>query len=901
MKKKRVLIAVLALMALVPAYAVLNEKDLAQTLSVLRYELRSAWQASEERAARTRGRGERQHAQLVQMMQRSNELSLMLYSQKQDYTFDMTYALNEVSRQYDEFASQRLPFDDIITRLDIDIDRYDRLIHTLKRLPPAQLMAYRDSTGQLVYMEADAWRNRRDSLRRQRGEMATRRAMDTTGRTRPFRLDSLGQQDRDSCIFYAENLLRACIVEKERLVRDSTHYAETAALLKSTYDYAQQRYKTVQNRIFIEGQTPYGTLLKSFPRYWQQAVSDARDKYSPQALGDVNSQWRGPMVTAFSLFLLVYLLISGVLGVAVVAFLTRKVSFFKKKRFTDHRFEMTLIVGVVIFAVSIMIASAASKQNFFAMASKLLVEFAWMLAAILVSLVIRLGWMDKATGEEKVDTVETEDPAQEKVRKGLRLYVPILLLSFIIISLRIAFIPNSLLNIIFPPVLLLFTVFQGWTLFRYRKALPHWDVIYGWISLLVLVATTVIAFKGYVLLGVQLLIWWIFLLTILQSITAVYDLLYIYYVRHIKKTKENYIEEHPNLPNKSNEDLIAVTWPHSFVKQALLPIAIVLAIPFSLYMASSVFDLNGVYHEYYKYPFLNVEGYISLSLSKIIMVVVLFFLFRYLVYAGKAVYRLLKIKSLLNNSKDRLFHENQANFTLFENVIAITLWGVYIITIFLLLQIPTAAVKVIAAGLATGLGFAMKDILNNFFYGVQLMSGRVRVGDFIECDGVRGKVDSINYQSTQIIASDGSVMAFPNATLFNKNFKNLTKNHSYELLTFDVGVKYGVDVKKVRDIILEALKPLKMKDKYGRDIVDPDPDHETEVRFKDFGDNSVNLSVIQYITVDEHYKYPARAKELIYNALNANGIEIPFPQRDLYIKSVPDRPERNDTGWPGEN
>ena len=473
MKKKRILIAILALIALVPAYAVLNEKDLAQTLSVLRYELRSAWLASEERMERTRGRGERQHAQLVQMMQRSNELSLMLYSQKQDYTFDMTYALNEVSRQYEEFSSRKLPFDDLITRLDIDIDRYDRLIHTLKRLPPAQLMAYRDSTGQLVYMEADAWRNRRDSLRRLRGEMATRRAMDTTGQTRPFMLDSLGQQDRDSCLFYAENLLRACVIQKERLVRDSTHYAETAALLKSTYDYAQQRYKTVQNRIFIEGQTAYGALLKSFPRYWQQAVTDAHDKYSPQALGDVNSQWRGPMVIGFSLFLLVYLLISAFLAVALVAFLTRKVGFFKRERFTRHRFEMTLIVGVVFFAVSIMIASAASKQNFFAMASKLLVEFAWMLAAILVSLVIRL------EGNE--------------VRKGLRLYFPILLLSFIIISLRIAFIPNSLLNIIFPPILLLFTVFQGWTLFRYRKALPQWDVIYGWISLLVLVATTVIA------------------------------------------------------------------------------------------------------------------------------------------------------------------------------------------------------------------------------------------------------------------------------------------------------------------------------------------------------------------------------------------------------------------------
>ena len=867
MKKKRLLVLVLALVALIPAYAVLNEKDLAQTLSVLRYELRSAWLASAERAKRTMDRGSRQRAQLVEMMQRSNELSLMLYSQKQDYTFDMTYALNEVSRQYDEFASQKLPFDDIITRLDIDIDRYDRLVTTLKRLPPAQLMAYRDSTGQLVYLEADAWRHRRDSLRQTRGERGVRRLMDTTGRTRPFMLDSLGQIDRDSCIFYAQNLLEACRMQKAQLVRDSTHYAETADLLKSTYDYAQQRYKTVQNRIFIEGQTAYGALLKSFPRYWQQAVRDAQDKYSPTALGDVTSQWRGPMVTAFSLFLLFYMLISAVVAVVLVSFLTRKVEFFKKERFANHRFETMLITGVVIFALSIMIASWASKQNFFAMASKLMVEFAWMLAAILVSLVIRL--------------------KGEAIRKGIRLYIPILLLSFIIISLRIAFVPNSLLNIIFPPLLLIFTVFQAWTLYRNRKALPGWDVAYGWISLLVLVATTIIALRGFVLLGIQLLIWWIFLLTLLQTITAVYDLLHIYYVRHIREMKTHYIEAHPNLPNDTDEDLIAVTWPHSFVKNALLPIAIVLSIPFSLFMASSVFDLGEVFDRSYRHPFLNLEGYISLSFSKLILVVVLFFLFRYLVYAGKALYRLLKVKSLLKGSSGRMFHENQANFTLAENIIGITLWGIYIIAIFVLLKIPTAAIKVIGAGLATGLGFAMKDILNNFFYGVQLMSGRVRVGDFIECDGIRGKVDSINYQSTQIIASDGSVMAFPNATLFNKNFKNLTKNHSYELLSFDVGVKYGVDVEKVRAIIQEALVPLEKKDVYGRDIVDPK--YGIQVRFKDFGDNSVNLSVYQYITVEEHYTYPARAKELIYNALNANGIEIPFPQRDLYIKSVPEK------------
>ena len=861
MKKKRILSILVGLCVLVPASAVLSEKDLAQTLSVLRQELRSAWQDAELRNERTRGRGVRQHARLVQMMQHSNELSLMLYSQKQDYTFDMTYALNEVSRQYEDFSARKLPYDEIITRLDIDIDRYDRLIHTLRSLPPSMTLEYRDSAGHLVQLQRGFRPQRPDSLRRQRPQA------DSSKRQHPFLLDSLGQEDRDSCLFYAQHLWESSLRQKEQLIRDSTHYAETAAMLKSAYDYAQQRYKTVQNKIFIEGQTGYFTLLKSFGRYFRQALSDAREKYSPRALGGVRSQWRGPMVVGFALFVLFYLVVSALLSILLVAVLTRNVAFFRKDRFTKHRFETTLITGVVIFALTIMVASAVSTQNFFTMASKLLVEFAWMLAAILVSLVIRL--------------------KGDQIRKGIGLYFPILLLSLIVISLRIAFIPNSLLNIIFPPLLLVFTVFQGWTLFHYRKALPQGDTVFGWITFLMLVATTVTALDGYVLLGVQLLIWWIFQLTLLQTITAVYDLLHIYYVRHIKTTKERYIEEHPNLPNRTDEDLIAVTWPHSFAKKVLLPVSIILSVPFSLFMASSVFDLNGVFKEYYNYPFLNLEGYIRLSFSKIVLVVSLYFLFRYLVYVGKALYRLFKVRSIMKGTTGRLFHENQANFTLAESIISIALWGIYVISIFVLLKIPTAAIKVIGAGLATGLGFAMKDILNNFFYGVQLMSGRLRVGDFIECDGVRGKVDSISYQSTQIVAADGAVMAFPNATLFNKNFKNLTRNHSYEMLSFDVGVKYGVDVEQVREIILKALEPLKVKDAYGRDVVDPN--FGIQVRFKDFGDNSVNLSVFQFTTVEEHYTYAAKAKELIYNALNENGIEIPFPQRDLYIKTMPER------------
>ena len=100
-----------------------------------------------------------------------------------------------------------------------------------------------------------------------------------------------------------------------------------------------------------------------------------------------------------------------------------------------------------------------------------------------------------------------------------------------------------------------------------------------------------------------------------------------------------------------------------------------------------------------------------------------------------------------------------------------------------------------------------------------------------------------------------------------------------------VSVKYGTDIALARKVILEALEPLLTKDKAGRDIVDPS--FPIDVRFDGFGDSCVNLIVALYTTVETHYTFPSRAKEAIYNAFYENGIEIPFPQRDLYVKTVP--------------
>jgi len=405
----------------------------------------------------------------------------------------------------------------------------------------------------------------------------------------------------------------------------------------------------------------------------------------------------------------------------------------------------------------------------------------------------------------------------------------------------------------------------------------------------VMLGTLVMVMAGYVLLGIQVFIWWLFQLTAIETIIALYVLFGRYEKKYLDKRKLEYKKTHTIYEPGRKDAYIAVTWLADFFQTALLPILAILSVPMCIWLAADIFDLTEICKDIFYQPFFDFTDksgneILQLSLYKLVLASTIFFLFRYLSYILKAFYRRYRFDSLARKEQKTYIHDNEINFTLANNVIGLLVWGSYIIFLVVLFKIPMGALSLVAAGLATGLGLAMKDILNNFIYGIQLMSGRLRVGDYIECDGIRGKVTSISYQTTQIQALDDTLVAFTNTTLFNKYFKNLTRSGAYEYLKVVVGVSYGTDVEKVRTVLSEALQKLQNKDKYGRNIVDPQ--RGVTVAFETFGDSSIGIALKQFVLVEERYGYEARVKELVYNTLKENGIEIPFPQRDVHIIST---------------
>ena len=125
-----------------------------------------------------------------------------------------------------------------------------------------------------------------------------------------------------------------------------------------------------------------------------------------------------------------------------------------------------------------------------------------------------------------------------------------------------------------------------------------------------------------------------------------------------------------------------------------------------------------------------------------------------------------------------------------------------------------------------------------------------------------------------IEALDGSVIAFQNSQLFTKNYKNMTKNHGYELDILEVGVAYGTNIKEVKALLTDAITSLGVT-------------YEAQpvfVRLKSFDDSCITLSIIVWLNVFTRGSDIGDIMECIYETLNNNGIEIPFPQREITIK-----------------
>jgi len=762
-------------LTVLPSHAVLKEKDLAQTLQILRKELTAYHQELTQMKTRTRQQSESLRSQLLETLKASNQNSLMLYSQQQDYVFDLTYACHEATEQYQQFQRRQVPFKTFLERSDQEIARYDSLINSLQHMPQKML-------------------------------------------------SHQAQADRTACLSLATAIRQQLNDNRSTLQEHISYYDWTERRLSQLNDYAQKRYNDIQTSIFRNGDDSYFTILSQWDRQWRRTKYTVAKKYQPNEY----SQWDSRWIFGLIISIIFYAIVASALNFVVIRYVVPKK--LRTEEFMKKRACITMATTTVTFAIILGFTLALSKQNFFIMAANLLVNYAWLLGVILISLLLRVNG--------------------DQIKSAFRIYTPLIAMGFLVFVVRIILIPNELVNMVFPPILLICALWQWNVIGRHNQNIPRSDMFYSYISLVVFIASVVCSWAGYTLLAVQVLIWWIMQLTCMLTITCISLYLKLWGLKHRYADKP-----------------VTKTWFYDLTSQVVLPTMGVASIMLSIWWAADVFNLSDLCWKIFNYRFVNMQNF-QISIIKITMVICLWFFFSWL---SKTLLQLLHLHYEL---KDPSTADSRTAMS--KNIIQIIIWGAWVLVSLSLLHISVSWLLAITGGLSTGIGFASKNIIENIFYGASLMTGRIRVGDWIEVNNTMGKVVSISYTSTVIESLYGEVITFQNSQLFSNNYKNLTSNHGYVLAVVPYGVAYGSNLQQVVTLVDNAVNQMEHqwidKSKKVKSVVG------------ELADSGINLKMFVWADAPKKSYVVSDVLKCIYDTLNQHGIEIPFPQQDVHIK-----------------
>ena len=885
--KKYLLTIVLALcVCALPLMAVVSGKSLTNTLKDLCTELQAAYQQRSDAQQRFNEDFERQHQRMIDVITESNELSILLYTQEQEMTFDLAYALKKVTANYKDFSKDRRPYDHIVNNLNYEIDRNARLIEALRRLPPMkkeiEVEVVPDS---LMYHNDSLDVHLSDSISSLEKEVIRIAFKDSL--SAPFVLDSTGVVLRDSCIFFVSEILKMNADNRATLIADSMHYQEAYLRLKETYDYAETRYRALERYIFVDGQTPFLEILANPGYYWNKTKVDLRGQYSLKELSDgvnesdldenaseeeddtkffqhLSSKAENTLLVIVCVMQVVVLASFWLLTFLILWLLyryTRLKRYVPKKKLSIISILMGTIVYFLVFGFSLY------GDEYINLGVEHINTFLWLLIAITGSLLLRV--------------------KPDQFRQGFLLYSATFLVVLMIISCRITFMPDKLMVLLFPPVLLLIAIWQLCCCIWVSGKATSIDLTLGWGALAVYLVAFVFAFLGYTFVALLILVWWYFLLAVWLTVVCILDLMSRYKERWLDKRIDNMRNRITYVSGEDRESLLfGATWFYDLIRQVAIPTIVLLSLPLCVRLSLSIFDFDDLFVKFYEEPFIHLSDMngvetLSVSVKSIIYLLILFYVLRYISRAVHAIWQYVRYFTFMHKHNRTSIRPNEINLSLGNSIISVLIWMIFAVVVISVWQIPTGSLGLIAGGLSAGIGLALKDVINNFIYGIQLMGGRLRVGDWIECEGVRGKVTAINYQCVQAETIEGTEMSFLNSSLFGKNFNNLTRNNSYELTVITVGVAYGTDITQVRKVLVEGMQKMRTKDQYGREIVDPK--RGVYVVVGNMSDSAVDINVKQYVLVAERIGYVDRAKEVIYESLTAAGITIPFPQCDVHL------------------
>lgn len=415
---------------------------------------------------------------------------------------------------------------------------------------------------------------------------------------------------------------------------------------------------------------------------------------------------------------------------------------------------------------------------------------------------------------------------KSQIWRTLLSYLPMFVLTYILIEYRQDLVPISTVTFTVPFLFLLALAAQGVIMALNLKKLDTTDCRIAWINITVIASCFLFICFGYTILGSLVFFLWIGLVT---------GILFFELVKAFINKKQ----------------LVANGILGLTVRLLLYPLAIPAIMFAAISWVAHIYNFTSWLIELMNAPFINMPDKIGvISIAKIIYIYGLGVLVNYGLTMAKHILR-------------RDAANRQGQVAVWISIGNIITWLCYVIAVILILNINKAGLIAAVGGASVGIGFALKNTFENFFSGMSLMAGRLRPGDILEYEGVRGKVLDIGIISTRMETEDGPIMTMPNRLLFEKNFKNMTRNHRVELRHIVFDISAGNDPKLVRKIILDSFHDIDGVVKSRKHVV----------IMRNFGGGIMRIELKVWIDSEKYLAAEPAVREAIFEAFRRNDIQ----------------------------
>jgi len=600
----------------------------------------------------------------------------------------------------------------------------------------------------------------------------------------------------------ADSLHRRIQYSLENLNSDKAEYQKLILRANQLTNYNDLVLDRVQSSIFHVGNESLTELFKHFPTRWDEFVYDLNWRFFTGQSG--TDDWNSMEDRMYDM-LDVNTYVS--IFIAVCFFFLTRIKRLCPRWVFGKRFYWSLVIWLAsniigLMIIRLIIGFSPETRMILMLESEL-----YLLALLITSsITIRL--------------------KRKRIGRALVTYVPMFFLAFMLIEYREDLVPLSTITFTAPFLFFLAVIAQLIVMkFNYGR-IEKSDKHMAWANLTVITVCFLMTFIGYTVLSTMLFLLWIGIVNGLLLIALAKSWL-------TRKTI-------------SKESIAGLT-----LRLLIYPMIIPVIILAALIWVTHIYNLTTWFIDLLVTPFLNMPDKVGvISAAKLLWIFGLGVLVNYII-------------TLVKNLLRRNPNHRQGQVAVWISVGNILAWLLYVVAVMVILDINKAGLIAAVGGASVGIGFALKDTFENLFSGMSLMTGRLRPGDILQYEGERGKVLNIGIISTTMETEDGPIMTMPNRQLFEKNFKNMTRNHCVELrhITFDISADN--DPKFVRELILNCF----------RDIDGVDNTRNHVVIMRNFGSGVMRVELKVWIDSEKYLATEPAVREAVFEAFKANGIQ----------------------------